>query len=65
MGRNTVGTEARKKGSHSGEAIQKSIEKHLSGLSIRKAAKDCNLPYRTLRKYISKYKSNRRVRKVV
>ncbi|PZC80870.1 hypothetical protein B5X24_HaOG213857 [Helicoverpa armigera] len=58
MGRNTVGREARKKGFHTGEAIQKGIEKHLNGLSIRKAAKDCNLPYPKLRRYISKYKNN-------
>ncbi|XP_022835755.1 uncharacterized protein LOC111363186 isoform X2 [Spodoptera litura] len=58
MGRNTVGREARKKGYHTAEAIQRGIEKHLSGLSIRKAAKDCNLPYPTLRRYVTKYRNN-------
>lgn len=35
--------------------MQKGIQLHLSGLSIRKAAKDANLPYPTLRRYVIKH----------
>lgn len=58
MGRNVLGREARKKGKHSKGHLQKAIELHLAGESLRKSAKDYNIPYPTLRRYVIKYLKN-------
>lgn len=59
MSRRTFkGRENRKIGSHSEDDVRTAIQLFLNGYSIRKAAKEVNLPYPTLRRYVHKYKNN-------
>lgn len=52
MARNKV--TQRKKGSHSAEDMRRAILFHRQGYSMRKAAKECNIYYPTLQRYIKK-----------
>lgn len=45
----------RKKGSHSESNMLKALKLHRSGLSIRKAAKACDLKYPTFRRYVKNH----------
>lgn len=58
MARKKLGREKRKKGKHTAEEMRRAISKHLSGASIRTAAKEYNIPYPTLRRYVLKYKND-------
>lgn len=35
--------------------MKTAVNLHLNGMSLRKAAKDSNIPYATLRRYVIKY----------
>lgn len=47
----------RKKGGHSEEDMLRAVLLKRQGKSIRKAAKECNVPYATLFRYVKKYKN--------
>ncbi|KAJ2937102.1 hypothetical protein O0L34_g19464 [Tuta absoluta] len=55
MGKKAVGREKRKKGAHTAADMKQAIDHHLRGFSIRKSAKEYNIPYPTLRRYVIKY----------
>lgn len=55
MGRTKLDRSARKKGSHLPEDMKAAVNLHLSGMSLRKAAKNSKIPYPTLRRYVMKY----------
>lgn len=57
MGRTKVAK--RKKGAHTSENMLQAIMLHRNGMSIRKAAKECEIFYPTLQRYVKKYASVR------
>lgn len=56
MGRVFKGMAARKIGATSQVEMKKAVDLHIkNGVSIRKASRDCKIPYPTLRRYVKKY----------
>lgn len=51
-------TTARKKGGHTEDSMRKAIELVNAGMSIRKASKECQLKYPTVRLYVERSKAN-------
>lgn len=58
MARKRLAREKRRKGKHTAPDMRKALELIQNGCSIRKAAKDCDLPYPTLRRYALKFKND-------
>lgn len=48
----------RKKGNHSSKNMLKAIRLHREGISLRKAAKQCDVSYPTLFRYVKKHKND-------